>query len=114
MTMLYIAGALAILIVLIFLCCLCVCIKKCCCRKKNQVEIFGNTEMTQNRKKNGGPNDPTGRNLDNGSFDGEDHDALGMTDIEGPVLKKESKAKHDKELRENYVDPFKPQNILKN
>lgn len=110
MTMLYIAGAIAICIVLIFLCCLCVCIKKCCCRKKNQVEIFGNTELVN--KKNG--NDPTGRNFDNGSFDGEDHDALGMTDIEGPVLKKESKAKHEKEMRENYVDPFKPQNILKN
>lgn len=116
MTMLYVAGGLAIAIVLIFLCCLCVCIRKCCCRKKNQVLIFGNTELTKSNinKHKGDPTDPTGRILGSQSYDGEDNDGLGMTDIEGPVLQKESKAKHEKEIRDNYVDPFKPQNIQRN
>lgn len=39
---------------------------------------------------------------------------MGQTDIEGPVVKKESKAKHEKDLKDAYVNPFKPENIEKN
>ena len=39
----------------------------------------------------------------------------GVTDADrGPVLRKEGKEAHDKEMREYYSNPFKPENIDKN
>lgn len=61
----------------------------------------------------GNPDDPTEQvPLDLNSVD--DDEILGQTDIEGPVMKKESKAKHESDVRDAYLNPFKPENIQKN
>ena len=68
MTMLYIAGALALIIVIIFLCCL-GCIIKRCFFKNNQVEIFKNVELTKSNYKKTHPESMDDPTIRQNSFD---------------------------------------------
>lgn len=120
MTMLYIAGALAVLLVCLLMCCIYVGIRKCCCKKKTKVDPFGaNLELTASnylRNKDGkDDDDETNKNMEVLDIE-DDYESgvLGNTDLEGPVIAKVSKAKHEKDIKEAYVNPFKPENIKKN
>ena len=110
--MLYIAIACAAMFVCVYCCCFGCCIYRCCC-KKTKVGDFSSNELTASgyeKNKDGNKSSMPIHELASMSSDVDDsHTMAGDT-----VLKKESKAKRDAELKDAYSNPFKQQNIDKN